>query len=554
MPRVIENIFIAGSLAPLATFVLLLLAWHAVLWNPGVRARATSSLRMFGPLAACAAAGIALIAFAGFGAWYSRHPGFASEVEPLVTTISGIFHHGGPLYHAPDAAERYSVLYGPSVYLATGLSFLMFGLSITAAKTGALLALLGSLVFLHLALRRHMIDATAFVLTAAAAMLLWICGTSAFVVRPDAYLLFGVSVGLWSAGLHRRSTAVIGTALAFGFVVNLKIHAGLYMLPVLAMLDARHGWRSTLAALGLGTAAAMAPFAFHPGISPNRYLEWVFMSTHHGLQMNELPILLRRGLLYAIPVLVPLAAGARFPDSSSLRRNLGLAWLVGNVAVIILALKPGAGLVHLLPLVPINLVSGAMLWIDRRHTAPNLKAFSPDWRLGFTAAFLLTVLLSGSVNGYRSGRQAAALMADAGAVDADIGNILAGHPNRTIGMGYGGEGLHFRHTYQRPLLAFAEQPVLIDAVAQMDAHLSHLEISASTLATFDTGLIEIWLIPRDQTPFAKCNWYSPHEEIFSPEVREHFRSHYSLEETFDLWTWRGAPVAGHSATGTHLAP
>ena len=531
MPLVIEHILIAGSVAPLATLSILLLGWAIVLSNVGARKRITASLRRHGPASACIVAGIALLAFALFGLWYSRHPGFASEVEPLVTTVSGVFHHGGQLYHAPDGPERYSVLYGPSVYLATGLSFLMFGLSITAAKTGALIALLGSLVFLNLTLRRHMNDATAFVLTGAASLMMWIGGTSAFVVRPDAYMLFGVSAGLWSAGLRQRSAATVITALAFGFVVNLKIHAGLYMLPVLAMLDSRHGWRSTLTALGLGFAATLAPFAFHPGISPNRYLEWVFMSTHHGLELHELPVLLRRGLLYAVPVLVPLAAGARFPDSSRLRRNLGLAWLVGNLTVIVLALKPGAGLVHMLPLAPINLVAGAMLWRDRRHTAPDLSAFTPDWRLGLTTAFLLTVLLSGSVIGYRSGRQAAAIMADAGAVDADIGHILAGHPDRTIGMGYGGEGSSFRHTFQRPLLAFAEQPLVIDAVAQMDAHRAHMEISSSTLATFDSGLIDIWLIPRDQPPFVKCNWYAPHEEIFSPEVREHFLSHYALEES-----------------------
>lgn len=166
--------------------------------------------------------------------------------------------------------------------------------------------------------------------------------------------------------------------------------------------------------------------------------------------------------------------------------------------------------------------------------------------------FLVTVLLSGGVNGYRSGMQAGSIMRDAAAVDADIRTILASHADRTIGMGYGGEGTHFRHTYQRPLLTFAEQPMLIDVVAQMDAKRASLDLSPATLECIDDGMIDIWLIPRGQTPFAKRNWYPPHEEIFSAELRAHFLDHYRLEETsefFDLWAWSGEP-----ALALHAAP
>ncbi len=551
MPGSVRDILIQAALYPVATFVVLLGVWAVLSRSVAVRERVIGLLDRRGPALACGVAVLVLASFVGFGAWYASQLGFASEVEPMVTSVAGLLHHGGQLYHSPDAPQRYSVLYGPTVFIATNVAFALFGLTISAAKIGAFVALLSSLALLFATLRRHVNEWTAVVLTGVGALLVWTCGSSAFVVRPDAYLLAGASFGLWCSGLGNRRWAVLGTALAFGFMVNLKIHSGLYMLPVLAMLDARHGWRATLSALGLGLASALAPFAFHPGNSPYHYLQWVMMSTHHGLQTDDLALLLRRGLLYAVPVLAPLAAGARFPDRTRLAERLGLAWLVGNLAVITLALKPGAGLVHLLPLAPINMVAGAMLWKDRRHSAPDMTMFPPAWRTGLTFVFLIAVLWSGGVNGYRSGMQAGSIMRDAAAVDADIRTILATHHDRTIGMGYGGEGTHFRHTYQRPLLAFAEQPMLIDVVAQMDAQRAHVDLSPATLDCFDDGMIDIWLIPRGQTPFAKRNWYPPHEEIFSPELREHFLAHYRLEETsefFDLWAWQRESFAGAGST------
>lgn len=70
------------------------------------------------------------------------------------------------------AVVRYSVLYGPSVYIVTELAYELFGESIPAAKTGSLPALVACLSLLHLTLRRRMHDGAALVLLGVASLLM----------------------------------------------------------------------------------------------------------------------------------------------------------------------------------------------------------------------------------------------------------------------------------------------------------------------------------------------------------------------------------------------
>jgi len=543
IPRPIEDLLIAVSQHPLVSIAVLIGFWIVLLrWRP-VRNSLPSALERNGRPVAGFVALVVLLAFIGFAVWYAEQPGFACEVEPQVATVSWLLQDGEALYHTIDAAERYSILYGPTVYLITGGMLELFGPSIPIAKTGATLALISALGLVFATLLRSVRANTALVMTAVTALLLWTTGTSPFVLRPDPFLVFGAALGLYGAGLNRRRDAILVVAIAFGFSVNLKIHAGLYMLPVLALLDLKHGWKALLFAFGLAHALVMAPFAFHPGIDPFLYVEWVKLSLQHGLQADALPQLLRRAVFFALPMLIPIALGARLSRRPRMARELILAWATCNLAVIVLATKPGAGLVHLLPLVPINVVFGAILWSSLPDRHANWRASPAAWGQGAVAAFLVTALIFGSVVGYRSGRRAEAIMANSKDLSNDITTILSQRNGRTVGMGYGGEGRSFIATYLRPLLAFDRQPVTLDAISQMDAKLAKLAMSPDSIDSLDSGVINVWLIPRGQQPFIKRSWYPPHEAIFSDEYREHFLSNYMLEghsKFFDLWSWKGS--------------
>jgi len=543
--RAVLDFVIFCSRHPLGTGAVLLALWlilrrrtdghaadHAAAWS-----------RVRPALAVLAA--IVCLAFLATGLWYLNHDGYASDVEAMVSSVSWWVQTGGPLYHAPDADPQYSVLYGPMVYLATGIFLDLLHPSIFAAKLGALLALLASVSLLYLAIRRLVSGALAFGMTTVALLLYWTGGTSAMLVRPDPYILFAVCLGLYAAGASRRAAAVVGAALALGLAVNLKVHAVLYLLPVLTLLDERHGSRATQATLALGAAAVVAPFALHDGISLINYLSWILIGARHGLELDHLPHLFTRALFFAIPVLVLLTARARPAHRPWMRRQLVLAWAAGNAAVIVLAMKPGAGQVHLLPMIPINLVFAARLWPAEGMRGLLFPERGASWRLGAVSAFMVAALVAGSVAGYRSARLASSRMENSSAISDDIRGILAEHPDRSIGMGYSGDGNYYYLANLRPLLTFSGNPLLIDAVSLMDSRRAHREIPEATLAALDAGVIDLWLVPRGRQPFRLANWYPPHDDVFSDEVRARFSTHYRLEghsQFFDLWGWDQSAV------------
>lgn len=494
--------------------------------------------------------GVSLLVFAAFLAnclWYLFHAGYISDVEATVVSISWWVKTGGQLYHAPDAASQYSLLYGPSVFLLTGFYLHLLGPTVLASKVGALIALYLSLALLFLTLRRWVSASLAFGMTIVAVLLYWVCGSSAMLVRPDAYLLAAVTFALYSAGSPRRLLAVAGVAVGLGLAVDLKLHALLYILPVLALLDEQHGWRTALAALGLGGLVTLLPFT-SDAISLTHYLEWIFITAHHGLHWSELPHLLSRAIFYAIPALVPLTAGRAAWARAGVRPVLIRAWLVGNLVVVLLALKPGAGQVHLLPLIPLNLVFAARLWPPEGTLGLLLPERRASWRLGIVASFLVVAMFTGSVGGYRSARLASSLMLDADGITDDVNRIMAAHPDRSICMGYGGYDPYFHWTNQRTLLVLAGQPLLLDIIALMDSRRAHKPIPEGTYDLIADGAADLWLIPKGQAPFDIPNWYAPHAPVFPEDFRELFlRVYRPAGETafFDLWEYD--PVAARGA-------
>jgi hypothetical protein len=244
-----------------------------------------------------------------------------------------------------------------------------------------------------------------------------------------------------------------------------------------------------------------------------------------------------------------------------MRRQLVLAWATGNAVVILLAMKPGAGQVHLLPLVPINLVFAARLWPAEGLRGLLFPQRRASWRLGAVSAFLVAAVITGSVSGYRSARLAECRMQNSSEISADIRQILAEHPDRAIGMGYSGDCNYYHLANLRPLLTFSGNPLLIDAVSLMDSRRAHREIPRATLDALDSGVIDLWLMPRGRQPFRLANWYPPHDDVFSDEIRARFSTHYRLEghsAYFDLWGWDqsavldGLLVQGKSATSVAL--
>jgi len=482
------------------------------------------------------------ISFVAIQVWYLTRGGFAGEVEPVVSNLSWQLQSGQPLYTSFDQAERYSVLYGPSVFLTNGLFLKVLGPSLASAKVASALAAIASLLLLYAALRRKRFDPVALAVTAGAVLYFWAQGFSIYLVRPDALMIFAVTLGLYAAVRTRRWLAVVTVAAAAGFTINLKVHGIVYFLPVLVLLARRFGYRSvvwTLAGSGLVIAA---PFAFHPQISAVNYLHWLTNETHHGFRLDLLVQPANFTLLLALPVaVVALLRGRRFGYLGE--EKLYIWSLVPAVlAVMVISAKPGSGILHLMPLIP------TAMFALGRLIRPLLDSGLPVWgRPGARAAAASLVVvagLTGGVTEFRAVRLVNWQLQQMPGLAADVQNLMDTHAGLTMGMAIAGVDRAFRATWLKPLLVFRGNPVLLDPISVMDTARAGVPLSRGTYDAITDGRVAMWLAPRAHIPFRKMSWYDPDKPIFPPDFVQHFQDCYTLRghsEYFDLWFWNGLP-------------
>ena len=482
------------------------------------------------------------LAFTAVGAWYLGTQGFAGEVEPLVSSLSWLWQDGVPLYHQLDAPSQYSVLYGPSVFLTNGLFLRILGPSLMSAKLASLLAALASLLLIHASVARRSGSPTGAAAVTLAILLYWAHGFGIYLVRPDSLLVFAAAMGMYIALRAGPGLGVLGLAVLMGFAVNLKVHGFLYFLPALVQAARRWGPRRVVLAAGMACPLVLLPFLLVPAVSLGNYLVWLREATHHGLVTTDLPLTLRYAFLMLLPWIALVAWSPRPLELWLRERASILSLLAALLPTLVVAAKPGAGPVHLMPLVPPMVILAANAW--RRERELNRRpgmAGAP--RTGSVAvAAVLTLILAGTVTGYRSTRLVAWELGNATDLAEEVRGVMDRYDGLTIAMACGGENAAFRETWIRPLLAFADQPVLIDPISVMDRCLAGRPLSRRTYEALQSGRVQLWLVPRGQEPFAKANWYPPHEEIFPASFRNTFRANYRLAdntEHFDLWFWNG---------------
>ncbi len=486
--------------------------------------------------------------FLGLGLWYLNLPGYAEEVEPMISSVSWLMNHGKPLYHDINSPQRYSVLYGPSVFLTNGLFLQLFDANLATTKAPSFLAGILGLAFLYGALARSKSDKTAALAVILAIFYYWNQEFSIYVVRPDAFLVLAVCFGLLVLTRSKKLLAAVAMGSALGYAINLKIHAGLYFIPLLVLFQQKNGWRYLAATLTAGVFLTLAPFLFHPQISWVNYTLWLKNAAGHGLGMDTISSTFSYALVLVVPlVLVMIMSGNSLKISKS-DKILFASIFVSFLGILILSCKPGAGLVHLLPLVPVMvfITAGKAQALNNNHWS-QIEASSRNLFIGRcgVVALFMAIFFTGSIHAYRSTGFIKWENRNSKELTEDIDNILNKYSDLKICMACGGEDEFFRSTWMRPLLVFAENPLLIDPIAVMDCRKAGLEISEGTFKAIKNGKVSMWLVPRNQQPFQKTNWYPPHEGIFPKRFLKVFTDNYSklaCTRYFDLWFWDGLQI------------
>lgn len=471
--------------------------------------------------------------------------GYTDHFEPTIASISWTATNFRlPIYHSLEAATRYSAVYGPLTFLINSVAFYVLGGTITASKTMGVLACLTSLPLIFYAARKHCDFKCALALTGITALGFLAFGSTCYMSRADAYLILCVAVATFAAARLPLHVAFIVLGVTAGVAINLKIHGILYIAPVaLLLLSSRPSIRDIILSFLVALAVAISPFLL-PNVSIINYITWLKATAAHGLRSHELI----ENLIFLIPMLTVLLSIVINRSNKRLeaRDKIYLTSIfLAAILVTVVACKPGAGPHHYLPILPAIAYACALLLRPATVQKELVSSREGQQRVGIW--LLMTAIVALIPQAILSQKGIADYLTDNWenrAATAQVKQVMALNPGRTIGMGY--SQVNYSLTYVRPLLLFKGNPYLLDGGSLQDYDASNIKIPSATIKAISNCTTSMWLIPKGGEPFSKSNYYPTGRDIFSMEFRQAFLSSYKKTgetKLYDIWSCsRGAPA------------
>ena len=486
-----------------------------------------------------AVAGVVFFDLIWAAAAYLIYPGYLDHGEPSVTLISWGLLDGVPAYPAFDQPNRTTNVYGAYTYLLHALSFLVAGPSMAAGKAASLLAVILIPVVMFFDQRRRGLEIGVVAFILAVGFILHNLPISIW-NRPDSFIVLLVAGAVWAKNASQPGKPEWGKTLFIGvcggLAVGFKIHAGIFIAPVaLAQcMDSERGLRSLLAAAVVGLAVALMPFGL--GVfSLGDFLSWFGILLKGKDSPFEFMIpLFRYSLLYLAPVaLFALSYGShkKAKGADGLKERIYLfAYLGCMAAAIYVGAKPGAGIHYLYPLLPmtIDLSFEFASRFPRRQKAVWLGV----------GAFCVLILALGIPVQKRFYR--ALHWQQSGEITAELRTIMSQNPGLTIEMGVGQDVVTYRNTLNRTLLVLAGHPYTFDSAVVMETSMLGIPLTDDTVAMVRGCSTDIWLIPKNEAPFAMTSYYGT--PMFGPAFIEAFRRSYKIKASFDyfdVWGCKG---------------
>jgi hypothetical protein len=478
-----------------------------------------------------AVVGIAsLLAYLTILIWYTLDPHFFDNAEPSVIAIGWLFHLGQPIYHAPEAADRYAHIYGPLAFMIHGAALGTLGPSLVISKALSAGAGAAGLLLTVLAVGRHGTVPRALAFAGVQALVLMAFKNFSYWTRPEPLQLLAVAASLLIATAGQGTGAAIGVGLASGVLWNVKLTGPLYSVPIFVLFQRRAGWRACVVAAAVASIAALLPFVWFENVSLANYLYWFRLSARTGLLLSTLKQNLEWALYFCVPLLIAHFA----PPAPALRsfsewRLAAVALAAAMAALAIAAAKPGAGPYHFMPFLPtiLYLVAWRTNAFDSRVSVEPLV---PRVVIAFVAAAAVVAIAQQATF--------VATMIERRTRDeaGDIERFVRARQD-PVAMGYGATEAF---SLARPLLTFRSGRYLIDQPAVREHQLEGIELPRATLDALARCQITYWLIPKGEAPFVGRNVYAAvfSRPIFSDAFRETFHAAYAKTgstEYYDIW-------------------
>ena len=385
--------------------------------------------------------------------WYLSIPGFLDHMEPCIPVLATLMGQGQPLYHALDAPERYSLLYGPFLFTLNFLFVSMFeGNVIFASKLSGVMFGLGSVGLIFFCCKKHFgFFCSTLQLCFVIVCCLWF-GHYAYWNKAEPLLLFCGCCACCALLLRNQTLSVFIVAAAMAVSINLKIHSVLYFIPFLVAFLFYNGFRAfALCVVGSGLLCLL-PFVNHTACPLDNYIQWLGIFSTHPLSLFVFNLNIKHFLLLFVPVM--LLVWINLPQHSSGYRPTSteqtiiiLSGFFAMLLVCVLASKEGAGPHHLLPFAPfIVFIIGFLAPISKRIDTFSVRGL-------LTAMLIVFFSVAALLTAYKNQKLVWPFLMDNSAkeVVADIEYIKNKYRGLNMQMGYGGDNSYVL-TWYRPLL------------------------------------------------------------------------------------------------------
>jgi hypothetical protein len=463
---------------------------------------------------------LALIWLAGQSAAYLVSGVYLDHIEGNVAISGWQYLHGVPLYDLLDGLPRQASYYGPWAYLTPAAGLLLFGGSVGASKALAFVCLPLAIVIMawHLRLTSSGADRMRGLLILAAGLLFF--SRETIWMRPDPFEMLFMSIAVASAGGRRGPLAV---GVCAGLIVNFKVHAFLYLLPVVVDVLSRRGW-SALLTMGVASFLVfLLPFLL-PGISLTAYLEPLLHQLGHRAHSWDG---FRDGaILVAAPgIFILLALGKSAWRAQTHDRVYALSVLATIILLLYPSTFPGAGPYHYLPFVPV--LAEAFARLRSRDLFAEIAPF----------VLLFAAISEAAINVERLRYSAPfAAMADEALLLARAAD------GNTIQVGYGDSHQSYQASQlERTVMTLHGYPSPIDAQLLMELDFIGVDGVTRWLPDLERCRAERWLLPKGERPFAIDGYYN-NRPLFTDEFRRVFADRYRLISSsahFDVWACAG---------------
>ncbi len=476
---------------------------------------------------------------------YLSFSGYYDHFEAAVASMSlMLFQTDQPLYHGLHSAARYSVSYGPMLYVLDGLPMFLLGGDIATSKISGVVACALAIFVLFRTLRRNCELQLALILIGLFVLSLLIFENYSYWNRPDPFLVLCVVVGLSKASTAPLRSAAIYVGVTTGIALSLKIHGAVYMIPVIALFLMRRppvsGLTTAIASLMVVSAA---PFLLTQ-ISLADYLLSLTVAPRHGLSFSLLIKSVTHLLILMTPVVGLILIGSSKTPSPNLKL-LGAAFIVQSIVITIISSKRGAGPHHYLPMLPTLIYICSLLL--REQGKQELLNRIRDSRPAFYGFLLLVssymVIASMAVRSQSLIVVQLASDRDFKEASHELHQILTRYSGSSMQMGYS-DRTGYKFTFLRPLVVAHGNPYWLDAGALMDYDAAGITMATSTIEALETCKTEIWILPATGAPFSMTNYYATGRNIFGGQFGHVFSERYELVQSnkyYAVWKCRSGP-------------